>query len=93
MMEYTFTLTYRLPENETDMDALVERLGEAGCTDVLIGIGTPGRLGLEFSREAETAQEAVRSALADVKSAVPDLILVEADLTSSICPESPNTWV
>ncbi|WP_457090577.1 helix-turn-helix transcriptional regulator [Microvirga sp. P5_D2] len=78
MMEYTFTLKYRLPENETDMDALVERLGEAGCTDAIIGIGTPGRLGLEFSREAETAQEAVRSALADVKATVPGAILVEA---------------
>lgn len=78
MMEYTFTLKYRLPESEQDMDALVERLGEAGCTDALIGIGTPGRLGLEFSREAETAQEAVRSALADVKAAIPGAILVEA---------------
>jgi len=78
MMEYTFTLKYRLPENETDVDRLVERLGEAGCTDALIGTGTPGRLGLEFSREADTAQEAVRSALADVKSVIAGAVLVEA---------------
>lgn len=78
MMEYTFTLKYRLPESETDMDALVERLGKAGCTDALIGIGMPGRLGLEFSREAKTAQEAIRSAFANVKSAIPGAILVEA---------------
>lgn len=78
MKEYTFTLKYRLPEMETDMDALVERLGESGCTDAIIGIGTSGRLGLEFSREAETAQEAVRSALGDVKAAIPGAILIEA---------------
>jgi hypothetical protein len=78
MTEYTFTFKYRLPDSERDMEALVERLGEAGCTDALVGIGTPGRLALEFTREAQSAQEAVRSALADVKAAIPSATLVEA---------------
>jgi hypothetical protein len=78
MKEYTFTLKYRLPEDERDTDALVERLGEAGCTDALVGIGSPGRLALEFTRGAASAMEAVRSALSDVKTAVPSAILVEA---------------
>jgi len=43
----------------------------------LIGIGQPGRLALEFTREAENAEAAVRSALADVRSAVPSARLIE----------------
>lgn len=77
-MEYTFTLKYRLAGHDSDSGALVERLGEAGCVDALVGIGQSGRLALEFTREAGSAQAAVRSALADVKRAVPSARLVEA---------------
>ena len=76
-MEYTFTLKYQLADDEHDADALVERLGEAGCDDALVGIGQPGRLALEFTREAGSADEAVRSALADVRRAVPSASLIE----------------
>jgi predicted DNA-binding transcriptional regulator AlpA len=76
-MEYTFTLKYQLADDDRDPDALVERLGEAGCDDALIGIGQPGRLALEFTREADSADAAVRSALADVRSAVPSARLIE----------------
>ncbi len=77
-MEYTFTLKYQLAEHDGNPDVLVERLGEAGCDDALVGIGQPGRLALEFTREAESAQAAVRSALADVKQAIPSAKLAEA---------------
>lgn len=77
-MEYTFTLKYQLPANLGDMDAVVEQLGAAGCDDALVGTGLPGRLALEFTREAASAQEAVFSALADVQRAVPSARLVEA---------------
>jgi hypothetical protein len=76
-MEYTFTLKYQLAEDDRDPGALVERLGEAGCDDALVGIGQPGRLALEFTREATDAEEAVRSALADVRRAVPSARLIE----------------
>lgn len=76
-MEYTFTLKYQLTEDDRDPDALVERLGEAGCDDALVGIGQPGRLALEFTREAADAETAVRSALTDVRSAVPSAKLIE----------------
>ena len=69
-MEYIFTLKYRLTEQDTDTDELIERLGEAGCDDALIGIGQPGRLALEFTRETDDARQAIRSALTDVKKAV-----------------------
>ncbi|MBR9909177.1 MAG: DNA-binding protein [Gammaproteobacteria bacterium] len=76
-MEYIFTLKYQLADHDRDLDALVERLGAAGCDDALVGVGQPGRLALEFSREADSAEEAVRTALADVKNAVPSARLIE----------------
>jgi predicted DNA-binding transcriptional regulator AlpA len=77
-VEYIFTLKYQLAEQDCDQDALVERLGAAGCDDALVGVGQPGRLALEFSREADSAEAAVRTALADVKLAVPSATLIEA---------------
>ncbi|MFQ6748738.1 DNA-binding protein, partial [Bordetella pertussis] len=55
-MEYLFTLKYQLADADSDLDALVERLGEAGCDDALVGMGLPGRLVLEFTREADSAE-------------------------------------
>lgn len=77
-MEYTFTLKYQLADDDRDPDVLVERLGEAGCDDALVGIGQPGRLALEFTREAADAEAAVGSALENVRSAVPSARLIEA---------------
>jgi predicted DNA-binding transcriptional regulator AlpA len=77
-MEYTFTLKYKLAAQDCDLDAIVERLGEAGCDDATIGVGQPGRLALLFSREGTSALEALVSALGEVKEAVPSARLVEA---------------
>ena len=77
-MEYIFTLKYQLGSDVEDMDAVIERLGEAGCDDALAGIGLPGRLALEFTREAPSAEAAVGSALDDVRRALPDARLIEA---------------
>ena len=68
-MEYTFTLKYQLGDEAGDVDALLERLGAAGCTDALVGIGQPGCLALEFTREAASVEAAMHSALADVRRA------------------------
>lgn len=76
-MEYTFTLKYQLIDDDHDMDALVERLGKAGCDDALVGTGQPGRLALEFTREAVDAGDAVCGTLADVRRAVPSARLIE----------------
>lgn len=77
-MEYQFTLHYRLPETSCDLDAVTQQLGEAGCDDALVGMGLPGRLGLDFVREADSAEAAMRSALADVRKALPQAELIEA---------------
>jgi len=75
-MECIFTLKYDLGDQHCDPDALVERLGAAGCTDALVGTGQPGYLALEFTREAESVESAVRAALADVEAAIPSATLV-----------------
>ncbi|AOE64084.1 DNA-binding protein [Pseudomonas corrugata] len=76
-MEYTFTLKYQLADDDRTSDELVERLGVAGCDDALVGMGQPGRLALEFTRDAPDAIEAVLSALSDVRRAVPSARLIE----------------
>ena len=78
MRIYEFRLKFSLPASETDMDELVERLGEAGCDDALIGIGQPGRIALDFAREADSAFRAISSAVADIRHVVPDAKLIEA---------------
>jgi len=77
-MEYDFVLKFMLAEGGADADALVERLGESGCEDAVVGIGQSGRIALNFTREAASASQAVISALEDVKRAIPDARLIEA---------------
>jgi len=77
-VEYSFTLKVQLGAEEQDNDALIERLAEAGCDDALIGSGRPGRLALEFTREADNAKSAVQSAIHDIRKGIPDAVLVEA---------------
>src|SRR5690625_3190730 len=76
-MEYIFTLKYALLANDYDLDSIVDSLGEAGCDDALIGIGQPGRLALEFTREAVDAKAAICSALDDVRRGMPSAKLIE----------------
>jgi len=77
-VEYIFTLKFQLAEADRDADALVERLGAGGCDDALVGIGQPGRIALEFTREADSAKSALMSALSDLKRLMPGARLVEA---------------
>jgi predicted DNA-binding transcriptional regulator AlpA len=77
-MEYTFTLKYQLAADDRDPAAIVERLGAAGCDDALVGSGVAGRIALEFTREAASAEAALHSALDDVRRAIPGARLTEA---------------
>src|SRR5690554_7012814 len=76
MTTYDFTFKFAVP-GDFGMEALESRLFEAGCDDALIGVGLKGRLALEFSREAVSAQQAITSAMADVKRAIPEARLIE----------------
>jgi len=79
--EYEFELRLSLPQDEAHSDELVERLGDAGCDDALIGIGRTGRIALQFAREGDSAHSAILSAIADVRRALPDAELVEVTPT------------
>jgi hypothetical protein len=48
-----------------------------GCDDALIGIGRPGQIGLDFTRDASSADEAIGSAVRAVASALPGASLIE----------------
>lgn len=78
MTDFEFTLRFTLPSSDLEMDELVESLYEHGCDDALVGIGQLGRIGLDFTRAAGSAHEAVLSAITDVRNAIPGVILVEA---------------
>ena len=77
-MDYEFTLKFQLADDDCNHDELVERLGAAGCDDALLGIGQPGRIGLQFTRDAASANDALTSAVMDVRRAVPTARLIEA---------------
>lgn len=78
MNEYEFTLTFRLPDADTDPEQFIDALAEAGCDDAAIGIGQRGRIALNFARESTSALEAIVSAVQAVKAAIPGAELVEA---------------
>lgn len=79
-MECTFTLTYQLPSDDNDMDAIMDCWAEEGCDDALVGVGQPGRLALEFVREAPSVHDAIKGAKEDMRRAVPNARLIEATL-------------
>lgn len=93
-MVFTFTLHYQLACDESDMDALVERLAEEGCDDALVGVGQPGRLALEFVREAPSAHDAIEGAIEDARRAIPNASLIEFSSRSiTVCMHEKISWM
>ena len=76
MNSYEFSLTFKLANNE-DPEQYVEPLG-MNCDDSIIGIGTLGLIGLTFDREADSAIQAVISAIKDIRAVIPHATLIEA---------------
>ncbi len=99
MRFHEFTLRFSIAEAGMDTDALIEKLYESGCDDALIGSSQPGYVSLQFSREASTAEQAIRRADRDVQKTFPqavlegsefDYVLLNADLSAQIS-ESQKT--
>ncbi|NMG60831.1 DNA-binding protein [Geitlerinema sp. P-1104] len=84
MPNYDFTVTFNLPDSEPHPSHYVDILHVNGCDDALVGVGRLGKIALNFTRDASSATEAVYSAIADVKQAIPEAKLIEVspDLTS-----------
>jgi len=78
MSEYEFTLTFSLPGEDDNPEQYLDALFESGCDDAVLGTGQTGSIGLDFVREAESAEDAVRSAIANVETAIPGAELEEA---------------
>ena len=83
MASYDFTLKFTLPDPTGDPACDTDALFDAGCDDALVGIGENGTIALNFNREAPTAADAVSSAIAAVKKAIPRATLVEIEGPSS----------
>lgn len=77
MASYNFDLSFALSDPNAEPSQFLDALFEAGCDDATIGVGKRGTLALAFSREAPSAEDAVRSAIGDVSKAVPEAKLVE----------------
>lgn len=78
MKDYEFTLKFDLRDSECDPSTYLDRLAENGCDDALIGLAKKGYISLNFIREADSACEAISSAISNVKAAIPYAVLVEA---------------
>jgi hypothetical protein len=76
MVKYEFTLILKGSPELTE--EIADRLFEAGCDD-----GSPGRsdgvFSIDFHRTARTLEEAINSAIANVKSAGYDVERVEIE--------------
>ena len=78
MTLYEFVLTFRFTPADAAPEAFLDALFEAGCDDATVGTGRPGMIGIQFAREALSAEEAMASAIAGVRKAIPGAVLVEA---------------
>ncbi len=78
MNDYDFILKFDITNLQQDAEIMIEQLYEAGCDDAIIGMGRPGRISLNFIRQAESATAAVTSALQDVNKVLPKARLIEA---------------
>jgi len=56
----------------------LDALYDAGCDDAVVGVGQYGMIGLDFTRAAASAEDAIRSAVDNVRTAIPGAILVQA---------------
>lgn len=80
MTSHDFVLRFALPDPGANPGHFLDALFEAGCDDAVIGIGLAGSVALDFSREAASADVAVRSAIEAVMTAIPDAKLTEVRL-------------
>jgi predicted DNA-binding transcriptional regulator AlpA len=82
MNGYSFMLNFNLPQRSDNPDLHLDALFEAGCDDASVGVGQFGMIGLDFTRRAISAEEALRSAIRNVQTAIPgaNLVRVGPDL-------------
>ena len=78
MNDYHFILNFDLPGRDDDPERHLDALFAAGCDDALPGTGQKGMIGLDFTRRAGSAEDALRSAIDNVLTAIAGARLVQA---------------
>jgi hypothetical protein len=74
---FDFTLTFSILKYGPNPENYLDALFEAGCDDAIVGTGMPGSIALNFSRGANSAEDAIQQAVCDVRKAIPDAELIE----------------
>jgi uncharacterized phage-associated protein len=77
MANYEFSLKFQLAAADEDPARHLEALLDNGCDDATVSMGRPGRIVLDFDRDAESAGDAIASAIADVERAIGGVVLTE----------------
>lgn len=80
--EFKFDVMIRLPKGCPDIEYVLDRLYEAGCDDAVVGLGTPGLLGLSFIREGTDRETVIAGAVRDALSGLPEGAVVEEGILS-----------
>ena len=70
--EFTFDLTFALPEHAADEAAILDGLYETGCDDAVVGLGVPGVVGLGFKRAGREAEAVVAATVRQVMPCLPE---------------------
>ncbi len=78
MTEYEFQIIIKLGHGE-QIDAFLDALYEAGCDDAIVGSGLAQYLGIDFIRAGDSAETALKTAIRDIKKAIPHAKLVRAE--------------
>ena len=74
---FDFTLTFSILKYSSNPENDLDALFVAGCDDAIVGTGMPGSIALNFSRGANSAEDAIQQAVRDVRKAIPDAELIE----------------
>lgn len=77
MPEFNFSLRFQLNDESEDPSQYLDALATHGCTDAVVGVGCPGRIALEFNREAPNLSDAIASAVSDASRAMPGARLID----------------
>jgi predicted DNA-binding transcriptional regulator AlpA len=82
MKTYEFGLLFDLKNDNINPDIYVDSLYDSGCDDALLAIGRKGSILLDFTRTANSAYQAIYSAIQNVKSVIPsaELIHISPDI-------------
>jgi hypothetical protein len=84
MSDYEFTAILAGVSTLAELsDETIDRLYESGCDDGTLG-STEGKVFVHFTRQADSLQQAIESAIADIRSAGFEVARVETEETVTI---------